>query len=59
MSSPTIFPSNFDLHFISDVLVSTQCTAGGSHLPNDFVSLDCLDENFVIALHMDEKGGWG
>jgi hypothetical protein len=31
----------------------------GSHLPNDFVSLDCLDENFIIALYMDEKGIWG
>jgi hypothetical protein len=59
MSSPTIFPSNFDLHFISDLLVSTQCTTTGSHLPNDFVSLDCLDENFIIALYMDEKGTWG
>jgi hypothetical protein len=59
MSSPTIFPSNFDLHSISDGLVSTQCTTVGSHLPNDFVSLDCLDENYIITLYMDEKGIWG
>jgi hypothetical protein len=59
MSSPTIFPSNFDLRSISDLLVGTQCTTVGSHLPNDFVSLDCLDENFVFTLNMDEKDIWG
>ncbi len=54
MSSPTIFPSNFDLHFISDLLVSTQCTHHGL----SFAQWFCIPWLLGWKFHNHSLHGW-